>query len=397
MSAGGRFDADGREAARYTKGVTHRFGEGMTIAGRYTLVRALGEGGMGAVYEAEDTSLHRRVALKTLLPELASDPDTLLRFHREAKAAAGLGHPNIVQIIDLVEEPSKAPILVMELIRGQSLKQIIAAEGRLEPARAAFIAMQVLSALAVTHEAHIIHRDIKPANVFVTRTCAIADFVTLLDFGVAKLLDASVSTAQAPLTRFGQVIGTRSYMAPEQTLGLTATERSDLFAVGALLFHALTGSTLYACIDAPTPDDFARGQRPLSSLRQLAPWLDASLVAIVERALALEPAERTRLQAQWPTRSACTCRRRTVRRLMRARRPSMSPSRPATIPRSLPVPSRRRRATAPRQVRTSSPRLSLPRPLDLWVTPRPGRGLRARACPVVRQRDPRRAPGSHWQ
>ena len=122
----------------------------------------------------------------TLLPELASDHDTLRRFRREAEAAAGLGHPNIVQIIELVEEPSEAPILVMELVRGQSLRQLIAAEGQLAPARAAFIAMQVLSALAVTHEAHIIHRDIKPANVFISETRAIADFVTLLDFGVAK-------------------------------------------------------------------------------------------------------------------------------------------------------------------------------------------------------------------
>ncbi len=216
----------------------------------------------------------------TLLPELASDHDTLRRFRREAEAAAGLGHPNIVQIIELVEEPSEAPILVMELVRGQSLRQLIAAEGQLAPARAAFIAMQVLSALAVTHEAHIIHRDIKPANVFISETRAIADFVTLLDFGVAKRPRRLRQHHPAPLTRFGQVIGTRSYMAPEQTPGLTATERSDLFAVGALLFHALTGGTLYACAGAPTPDEFARGQRPLASLRHFAPWLDASLVAV---------------------------------------------------------------------------------------------------------------------
>src|SRR5688500_11513594 len=159
----------------------------MGMGARYTLVRKLGAGGMGDVWEGVDTSLGRRVAIKTIKPELASDPLMFARFRQEAEAAAGLGHPNIIQVIELTDD--SPPLLVMEMLDGQSLRDLLHAEGRLAPQRACFIALQILSALAAAHGARIVHRDIKPGNVYVVKTLAVADFVKVLDFGIAKLLD----------------------------------------------------------------------------------------------------------------------------------------------------------------------------------------------------------------
>ena len=155
---------------------------------RYALERKLGAGGMGEVWEARDTSLGRRVAVKTIKPNVASVTQVFARFRQEAETAASLGHPNIIHVIELTT--GDPPLLVMELLDGRSLRELLAETGRLEARRACFIALQILSALSAAHSARIVHRDIKPANVFIVRTLAVEDFVKVLDFGIAKLLDA---------------------------------------------------------------------------------------------------------------------------------------------------------------------------------------------------------------
>ncbi len=256
---------------------------GTVLSDRYVIGRVLGGGGMGEVYEAVQRGLSRRVAIKLLKPELAKNAEMLSRFRLEAEAAAALGHPNIVQVTDLCVTPGERPYLVMEHLDGKSLHDIITNEGRLAPDRAAFIAQQVLSALAAAHAAGIVHRDIKPANIFVVQTLA-QDIVKLLDFGVAKLLEPP---SGGPLTQVGEVLGTTSYMAPEQALGVPVDARADLFAVGAVLFHALSGEQA-----RPAQDVEAAAWERIRKLGEVAPWLDARLANVVDRAMHRDPAGR---------------------------------------------------------------------------------------------------------
>ena len=257
---------------------------------RYTLVRKLGAGGMGDVWEATDTSLGRRVAVKTLKPELAIDPQMFARFRQEAEAAASLGHPNIIQVIELTTDDQ--PLLVMEMLDGQSLRDLIIAEGRLAQPRACFIALQILSALAAAHGARIVHRDIKPANVYVVKTLAVADFVKVLDFGIAKLLDRTLPDGSSPLTAWGDVLGTTAYMAPEQALGMPVDARADLFAVGAVLFEMLSGMRARAPGPGGKADVRTAAFTPCRKLVEAAPGIDPALAAVVDRSLALDPAHR---------------------------------------------------------------------------------------------------------
>ncbi|MDB4994241.1 MAG: serine/threonine protein kinase, partial [Myxococcaceae bacterium] len=261
---------------------------GQVLGGRYRLARLLGQGGMGSVHEAIDESLGRKVAIKVLHAAFAWDPDQVSRFRREAQAAAAIGHPNIVQVTDFCASPGEPPFLVMELLEGQSLGQTITAEGPLLPARVAYIASQVLHALAAAHRAGIVHRDIKPDNVFLTSMAAHADVVKLLDFGVAKLRD---TRGLEKLTAAGTTLGTPAYMAPEQARGGDIDGRADLYGVGACMFHALAGrrpfdatsahALLYAILE--------QIPAPLSALR---PEVPAGLSDVIARALHKDPASR---------------------------------------------------------------------------------------------------------
>ncbi|MEO6418406.1 MAG: serine/threonine-protein kinase, partial [Polyangiaceae bacterium] len=207
---------------------------GSVLGGRYRIVRRMGAGGMGAVYEALQEDLNRRVAVKVLHPHLALDADLVQRFKREAQAAAALGHPNIVHVTDFQVNPGEQPFLVMEYLTGKSFRELMKEETRLPAKRAAFIATQVLSALAAAHEANIVHRDIKPDNIFLSSTSAMKDLVKVLDFGIAKLLKPS---DEGPLTMAGTVLGTLSYMAPEQARGEVVDHRADLYALGCIMFE----------------------------------------------------------------------------------------------------------------------------------------------------------------
>jgi eukaryotic-like serine/threonine-protein kinase len=204
------------------------------IAGRYDLEREIGRGGMGAVWLGRDTVLGREVALKRigLLPGAAT-PD-LQRAEREARLAARLNHPHVVAVFDLVDDEGDT-WLVMEYVEGITLSGLIARDGALTPDQAAPLIRQAADALAAAHAAGIVHRDVKPSNMLVTPDGE----VKLSDFGIAR------AEADASLTRTGLVTGSPAYLAPEVASGSTATEASDVWSLGATLFHALAGRTPY--------------------------------------------------------------------------------------------------------------------------------------------------------
>jgi serine/threonine protein kinase len=256
---------------------------GDVVGQTYRVVRLIGSGGMGEVYEALHEPLSRRVAIKTIRPDLAGTPELVTRFRREAEASVALGHPNIVQVTDFVIDGDRPPVIVMELLEGRTLRDLMLAARKLEPPRAVFIALQILAGLSAAHRAGIIHRDVKPGNVFLQKTLAVRDHVKLLDFGVAKLLEHADSVnGSAPVTQRGIVLGTKAYMAPEQERGGPVDARSDLYAVAATLYYALSGWK---------PRDTDAPKQPLP-LRRVAPDVPAALAAIVDQAISLEPRDR---------------------------------------------------------------------------------------------------------
>ena len=237
---------------------------------------------MGAVFEGTQEGLGRRVAVKLLDPQLAADPSQLERFRREGEVVAALGHPNIVQVTDL-QFSDQGPFLVMELLRGQSLGGLLDAEQTLPPNRVAFIAAQVLSALGAAHRAGVVHRDIKPDNVFILSEAAVPDSVKVLDFGIAKLV---ADGQNAKLTGTGAMLGTPSFMAPEQARGaMDVDARADLYAVGATMYQALTGRLPHEAASVPALL-FAIVEKQPTPLHELRPDLPPELVAVVERAMA---------------------------------------------------------------------------------------------------------------
>ena len=250
-----------------------------TTVGKYRIVGQLGRGGMGIVYKAVDEALGREVAIKVLNPEIG-DSDVLRRFRAEAVTLARLTHPGIATIYDLVES-EHGLLMVMELVRGESLDKLSARAGALPPERAAYIIVRVLRALEHAHRAGVVHRDLKPGNVMVTDDGG----VKVMDFGVARVRDT------AHLTAAGHMIGTPAYMAPEQVLGTDVDGRADLYSVGVVLYRLLTGALPFK---AETAISMAQKQltempTPLG-LHQpgLPDWCDA----VLRRALAKSPEDR---------------------------------------------------------------------------------------------------------
>ena len=209
-----------------------------TVLGAYRLERLLGIGGMGFVYLAEHTRLGRRVALKMLRQEYTKNADLVRRFFGEARAVNQIQHENIVQITDFIEAPGGDNYYIMELLEGNNLGHLLNDHGPLRIERVLRIAHQAADALAAVHAAGIIHRDLKSENIFLITAGGQADFVKLLDFGLAKLIDAGKATHQ---TAEGVILGTPEYMSPEQAEGKTVDHRADIYSLGIILYEMLTG------------------------------------------------------------------------------------------------------------------------------------------------------------
>jgi len=245
-------------------------GEGTVLDNKYEIQRLLGEGGMGVVFLAENRLIGRKVAIKVLHAQYASESQVVARFQREARAASMIGHDNIIEIMDLGYTPEGAPYIVMELLDGQPLSNVIEADKGMEIPRAVDIISQVLSALNSAHDKGIIHRDMKPDNIFLTTMAGRCDFVKVLDFGISKFHDQGSGEAMN-LTRTGMVLGTPVYMAPEQAEGRPDLDsRADIYATGAMFYQMLTGhlpfkaATLQELLRKlllEEPDD-PRGYRP---------------------------------------------------------------------------------------------------------------------------------------
>jgi serine/threonine-protein kinase len=203
--------------------------------GRYVLEEMIGRGGMGIVFKARHVDLGHRVAIKVLDRRLTS-PEGEARFFQEAKAAAQIGHVNIVQIVDFDRHPERGSYLVMELLDGISLADLIHKQGALEEQRVVAIGLQICSALAAAHKLGIIHRDLKPANVFLTNIVR-REVVKVMDFGVAKIAQATGDFSTQP----GAIIGTPQYMSPEQWVGDEIDARVDIYSLGVMLYEMATG------------------------------------------------------------------------------------------------------------------------------------------------------------
>jgi hypothetical protein len=280
------------EAARTRRSL--RFAPGQVLAKRYRLEEQLGQGGMGVVWAATHLLTGGRVAIKCLLRP--GDPDTELRrrFLREARAATAVDHPNVVRVFDVIELEDETPIIVMELLSGETLRGKLDREGKQPLREASALLAPVAAAVATAHDLGIVHRDLKPENIVVARNATGGDVVKVLDFGIAKLVGASEGPETESITAEGSTLGTPCYMAPEQTLGQKDVDhRADIWALGVILYESLAGtrplrgSTIGQIVMALTTE----GIRPLD---QVVPTLPPEATALVMRMLQREREARQR-------------------------------------------------------------------------------------------------------
>ncbi|HUP75022.1 MAG TPA: serine/threonine-protein kinase [Acidimicrobiales bacterium] len=249
------------------------------VAGRYRLVRSLGHGAMAEVWEADDELLQRRVALKILHPHLRRAA-MIERFRAEGLATARLRHPAIVTVFDTIAQPDLDAI-VMELVDGRTLRFVLDQRGTLPIDRAVHIAANVADALHAAHSTGVVHRDVKPANIILGKDGSIK----ITDFGIAK------SDFSVDLTQTGTYVGTARYVAPEQVRGEPATARSDVYALGTVLFESLVGHSPFVA-DHDDALALARLQRDPPMVRTSRPDVSPALEAVIARALAREPSDR---------------------------------------------------------------------------------------------------------
>ena len=264
------------------------FGVGDLVDGKYRIIRVIGEGGWGIVFEGENVRTLKRVAIKILRPHATLSADIMARFEREAQAAGRIGSEHIVEVFDLGTLPDNTHYMVMELLHGEDLATRLATTTKLDPIIAVKIVVQLLEGLACAHNAGILHRDLKPENLYLVPTRSGHEFVKILDFGISKFTQNT--TFNATLT--GAVLGSPCYMAPEQARGLKQLDgRTDLYAVGTVLFECVTGRVPFqgdnfndlmfniVLAPRPNPTDFC-------------PELDPGLAAIIVKAISVEPAAR---------------------------------------------------------------------------------------------------------
>src|SRR6266508_2241224 len=281
------------------------------LSARYLLEKRLGRGAMGQVYLARDQNLvTRRVAIKTVRPDILSDEmlqegEAIARFEREARAAASIRHPNVVDVTDFGKSPDGVFFLVMEYVKGETLYQLLRREGTLNVHRAAALLRQIVAGVEAAHDEGILHRDLKPANIFIMQPRRKSSggnddsLIKVGDFGLAKIVNADrseVTSASGPASR--GIIGTPEYMAPEQMQsGVQLDARADIYALGTIAYHMLGGRPPFSGnITQLIAQKLMQEPPPLSSLRSdISPTLETAIM----RALAKEPVNRPASAAEW--------------------------------------------------------------------------------------------------
>jgi hypothetical protein len=263
---------------------------GSVIAERYHIQKKLGEGGMGAVYLGEHVKMGRKSAIKVMSQAMASDPDAIARFNREAANAARINHPNVCAIYDFGETKDGLIYLAMEFIQGSSLSDLLEDEGALPPQRAAAIFQQAGDALQAAHDLGIVHRDLKPDNIMLAKGKRDADVVKVVDFGIAKAVGGEEGQK---VTKTGLVVGTPEYMSPEQLAGDKLDGRSDIYSLALVLYRMLTGTLPFQADSAQEVMIKRLTDEPLP-LNEARPGADfpARLQAVMDKALQRMPADR---------------------------------------------------------------------------------------------------------
>ncbi len=262
---------------------------GTLVSERYRLEAILGQGGMGVVFGGSHTWTGRGVAVKILKPDYATDAEGVRRFLQEARSAASIDHPNVIDVLDMGSDEDGTVFMVLERLEGQTLGERLDESGRLDVTETLEVMLPVLAGLESAHAAGVLHRDIKPDNIFIATDGAGRRVPKVLDFGMSKVLEAGLGTTDS-----GAVLGTPYYMAPEQAEGASSVgPPADVWAAGAVLYHCLAGRRPYDGPSAPTILlRIARGEH--EPLTEAAPHVHPAIAEVVERALALS------LDARWP-------------------------------------------------------------------------------------------------
>ena len=262
---------------------------GQTLMGQFELREPLGRGSMGSVYRAWQTGMERWVAVKILHPQLVRDPSVVKRFEREARAVARLSHPNIVTMFVVGETDAGIPFLVMEHVDGEALSVTLEARS-LGQDRSVRIVRQIASALAEAHAAGIVHRDLKPANILLTQRRRAADFVKILDYGIAKIIGGDSMGGETDLTKEGAIFGTPHYLSPEQASGGAIDHRADIYSLGVILYRMVVGRLPFA--GGGMQALLGHMNDPVPHPNDVAPGIDERLATIIMRCLEKQPDRR---------------------------------------------------------------------------------------------------------
>jgi serine/threonine protein kinase len=259
--------------------------EGAVVAGKYRVKRVVGAGSMGVVCEAQHLEIGKRLAIKLIDASLAGMSDIAQRFRQEARAASLVESQHIVQVFDVGTDAQLGLYLVMEYLTGRDIAKLLSERKRLTADEAVRIGVQVARGLAKAHEAGVVHRDLKPANIFLTDREDDQPLVKILDFGISKVIDASRAESKLKLTRAGTVVGTPQYMSPEQAQGYSVDARTDVWALGLVLYEMLAGRPAYP--EMATYEQFIIHlvSNPPDPLAEVAPWVEPALARVVHRAI----------------------------------------------------------------------------------------------------------------
>ncbi|MCA9526248.1 MAG: serine/threonine protein kinase, partial [Myxococcales bacterium] len=262
--------------------------------GRYEIVKLIGEGGMGRVYQARQTSMDRMVALKILRAQLALDEQLLARFQQEALSVSKLRHPNTITVYDYGRTPDGLLFIAMELLGGKSLYQLLRQKRRLSLRRALHILGQVAGAVAEAHQLGVVHRDLKPENIQIDKVGGDPWFAKVLDFGIAKIVHGEAGPSEGKtLTMAGAIFGTPAYMSPEQVHGEKVDHRTDIYSLGIILYELLSGQQPFTGA-TPMSIMMAQASKEVPPIREVCPEADVNdgVLRILDRCLAKDRDQR---------------------------------------------------------------------------------------------------------